>query len=186
GPSLGVAPGAAAVAAAGGSPGFSLPGLPVRAEAAAAGAAAAEAAPAPARALPRKVSLRFAPRDGSTEGKLSKHGYLPYQKLTAPLWKPLEAVFKFMAKKWSDVADSDLNSIRIVFDVVAPKTAGKRTAAVTPAAPPSSQGRTIVWSEEHSKTPLADLVNSLPSSALDRVRDEEVLDLTYTFSMGSV
>lgn len=39
----------------------------------------------PPRPLPRKVSLRFAPRDTSTESKLSAHGYLPFQKLTAPV-----------------------------------------------------------------------------------------------------
>lgn len=35
--------------------------------------------------LPRKVSLRFAPRERSTEEKVAKQGYLPFQKLTAPV-----------------------------------------------------------------------------------------------------
>lgn len=81
---LGMGSGAAAM---GSSGGFSPPVLPVKAPAAAAPEAVVEvgAAPAPPRALPRKVSLRFAPRDGSAEGKLSAHGYLPFQKLTAPV-----------------------------------------------------------------------------------------------------
>lgn len=91
-----------------------------------------------------------------------------------------------MVKKWSEVAYSDLNSIRIVFDVADDHAAGDRTTAASLWPPLPAAGRTIVWSAEHSKTPLVDLVNSLPSSTLDRVRDEEVLDLTYTFSTGPV
>lgn len=40
---------------------------------------------APPGRLPRKVSLRFAPRERSTEEKVAKQGYLPFQKLTAPV-----------------------------------------------------------------------------------------------------
>lgn len=37
------------------------------------------------RPLPRKVALRFAPRDACTEKKVAERGYLPFQKLTAPV-----------------------------------------------------------------------------------------------------
>ncbi|CAM9427602.1 unnamed protein product [Pylaiella littoralis] len=138
----------------------------------------------PPRPLPRKVSLRFAPRDTSTENKLSEHGYIPFQKLTAPLYKPLEAVFKFMVKKWSGVAHSDLNSIRIVVDVdvdEADEIGGSSNAETRPPAQ-----RMIVWSAEHSGKPLKDLVRSLPGSVLERICHEEAFDLTYTFSTGPI
>ncbi|CAM9413343.1 unnamed protein product [Ectocarpus sp. 13 AM-2016] len=141
------------------------------------------------RQLPRKVSLRFSPRDESTEGKVSERGYLPFQKLTAPLSKPLEAVFKFMVKKWSEVAYSDLNSIRIVFDADAGDTGVPTAAASTPALsqpPPPSADRTVVWGAELSKRPLLDLVSALPGPALDRVCEEQALSLSYTFLTGPV
>ncbi|CAB1099526.1 unnamed protein product [Ectocarpus sp. CCAP 1310/34] len=144
----------------------------------------------PPRQLPRKVSLRFSPRDESTEGKVSEHGYLPFQKLTAPLSKPLEAVFKFMVKKWSEVAYSDLNSIRIVFDADAGDTGVPTAAASTPALsqppPPPPADRTVVWGAELSKRPLLDLVSALPGPALDRVCEEQALSLSYTFLTGPV
>ncbi|CAM9177957.1 unnamed protein product [Ectocarpus sp. 12 AP-2014] len=143
----------------------------------------------PPRQLPRKVSLRFSPRDESTEGKVSERGYLPFQKLTAPLSKPLEAVFKFMVKKWSEVAYSDLNSIRIVFDADAGDTGVPTAAASTPALsqpPPPSADRTVVWGAELSKRPLLDLVSALPGPALDRVCEEQALSLSYTFLTGPV
>ncbi|CAM9553150.1 unnamed protein product [Ectocarpus sp. 4 AP-2014] len=154
-----------------------------------AAAAAAVRGRSPPRQLPRKVSLRFSPRDESTEGKVSERGYLPFQKLTAPLSKPLEAVFKFMVKKWSEVAYSDLNSIRIVFDADAGDTGVPTAAASTPAVsqpPPPSADRTVVWGAELSKRPLLDLVSALPGPALDRVCEEQALSLSYTFLTGPV
>eukprot|EP00752_Nemacystus_decipiens_P011920 g10570.t1 len=164
----------APVATAGvGGGGFSFPTAPL---------AVRTPAPAPSRPLPRKVSLRFSPRDASSEEKLSKHGYIPFQKLTAPLWKPLEAVFKFMKKKWSDVPHSDLDNIRIIFDV----TEADRPYVSAAASSPSAPWATIVWSAEQSSKPLVDLVSALPHSTLERVRAEEALSLTYTFATGPV
>lgn len=37
------------------------------------------------RTLPRKVSLRFVPRDQATKDRVAERGYLPFQKLTAPV-----------------------------------------------------------------------------------------------------
>ncbi|CAM9586145.1 unnamed protein product [Ectocarpus sp. 6 AP-2014] len=146
----------------------------------------------PPRQLPRKVSLRFSPRDESTESKVSERGYLPFQKLTAPLSKPLEAVFKFMVKKWSEVAYSDLNSIRIIFDAdggdtgVPASSAAASTPALSQPPPPPPADRTVVWGAELSKRPLLDLVSALPRPALDRVCEERALSLSYTFLTGPV
>lgn len=44
-----------------------------------------ERAPPRSVPLPRKVSLRLAPRDGTTEKKVAERGYVPFQKLSAPV-----------------------------------------------------------------------------------------------------
>lgn len=81
--------GSAAVVTEGMGTGGVQPAGPARPAAAAPAPAEAEAEAArgrlPPRQLPRKVSLRFSPRDESTEGKVSERGYLPFQKLTAPV-----------------------------------------------------------------------------------------------------
>lgn len=106
--SIASAPVATAGMLMGGGGGFFLPGAPRLRPAATAAEVVRTLVPAPAsasaRPLPRKVSLRFSPRDASTEDKLSRHGYLPYQKLTAPVsflaflfvcFRPLQTLANF-------------------------------------------------------------------------------------------
>lgn len=102
------------------------------------------------------------------------------------LSKPLQAVFKFMVKKWSEVAFSDLSNIRIVLDIAA---SGKDAGSVDGndlSAPSDTSRQTCVWGAERSGEPLADLMNALPSAVREKLCKEEVLDLTYTFLTGSV
>lgn len=105
----------------------------------------------------------------------------PPPAVSAQLYKPLEAVFKFMVKKWSGVAYSDLNSIRIVLDVDKTDKIGSGNAETR-----QSTHRTIVWSAEHSSKPIKDLMRSLPDPVLDHICNEEALNLTYTFLTGPV
>lgn len=90
-----------------------------------------------------------------------------------------------MMKKWSEVPYSDLNSIRIVFDVFEADR-NDSSAAAARLASSSAPSATIVWSAEQSSKSLANLVSSLPHSTLERIREEKVLNLTYTFSTGPV
>ena len=43
------------------------------------------------RPLPRKVSLRFVPRDQATKDRVAERGYIPFQKLTAPVSSACDA-----------------------------------------------------------------------------------------------
>lgn len=124
---------------------------------------------------------------------------LPYPSPPLPfpsgtqLWKPLEAVFKFMLKKWSEVGNIHLSNIRIVFDVAQVEigieaTRRRNANSVGDRKPPPliSSTTSLVWSAEQGSEPLTDLINSLPVSARARLCEEEVLDLTYTMLPGPI
>lgn len=84
----------------------------------------------------------------------------------------MDAVFKFMAKKWSEVAYGDLNNVRIVFEAGIPAFGFVSDA--------------YVWGASRSNESLIDLVNSLPEATRIRACTEEVLNLTYTFVPGAL
>lgn len=119
----------------------------------------------------------------------------PLSTLRSPslqLSKPVDAVFKFMVKKWSAVAYGDLTSIRIVFEEEAPAPTPTPTPTVGPNGPVEVEAgvprpavsEAFVWGASRGGEKLADLAESLPEAARGRLCREQVLDLTYTFVSG--
>lgn len=76
-----------------------------------------------------------------------------------------------MVKKWSEVAYSDLNNIRILFEPDSPAVDGP-------------VNHTYVWNAARGSESLVDLIESLPEATRVRVCKEAIVDLTYTFKPG--
>lgn len=120
------------------------------------------------------------------------------------MYKPIDAVFKFMVKKWSEVAYGYLNSIRILFEAeplmslegdgggggsAVSGGGGSRDSGADGAGHECAQipiNDAFVWGAERGNESLTELANSLPDVTRTRLCTDGVLTLTYTFLSGAL